>query len=598
MAAVFRLLSPRAWMALGVAVLAGLLSGFCGVALLAVINTSLEYPDAIDPLWPVFAAFGAGFIAARLVSEYIVIFLGQNTIRDLRMRLCRKILEVPLTKFQKLGPGQLLANLTEDVAAISEAVTRIPSICVNIAVVSGGLLYLGWLSTEVLWLVLGTMALGILGFRLIQHWAYRRLVIAREHEDSVYRHFRSMTDGIKELKLHQPRRRAFLSDYVETAIIACRKNRLSALLSYAVAINWGNGLFYAVIGTLLFVFPLWREIPPEAVRGYCLIILYMVMPLQLLLEVIPLLSKAGISAAKIRVLETGVSGKTAEYPPAPGSEPVRRVHTPVLKLSNIRHSYRSEDGHCDFVLGPINLTLYPGELVFLIGGNGSGKSTLAYLLVGLYRPDSGIIHLDSEAVTEANIEHYRQHFAAVFFDFFLFENLLGFENLDANGEIQEYLQRLDLAHKVTVKDGRFSTVNLSQGQRKRLALLVATLEDRPFYVFDEWAADQDPVFKKIFYTEILPSLKARGKTVIVITHDDLYFSVADRCLKLQDGKLRELGQPSPESGAPPSEAAPEMDSARDPMVAPEFQPWGKRSTGRNQRGEIPIPRGRRLGHEA
>lgn len=128
----------------------------------------------------------------------------------------------------------------------------------------------------------------------------------------------------------------------------------------------------------------------------------------------------------------------------------------------------------------------------------------------------------------------------MFFDFFLFETLLGFDNLEGNGKAHEYLKLLDLHHKVSIKDGKFSSLNLSQGQRKRLALLVAYLEDRPFYVFDEWAADQDPVFKKIFYTEILPSLKSRGKTVIVITHDDTYFSLADRCLKLQDGKLLEI----------------------------------------------------------
>src|SRR5690606_27967207 len=107
-------------------------------------------------------------------------------------------------------------------------------------------------------------------------------------------------------------------------------------------------------------------------------------------------------------------------------------------------------------------------------------------------------------------------------------------------ETQKHLAQLQLDHKVRVENGTFSTLRLSQGQRKRLALLVAYLEDRPFYVFDEWAADQDPVFKKIFYTEILPSLKAKGKTVIAITHDDGYFHVADRCFKFEDGKLKEL----------------------------------------------------------
>ncbi|MDD5036083.1 MAG: ATP-binding cassette domain-containing protein [Methylococcaceae bacterium] len=196
----------------------------------------------------------------------------------------------------------------------------------------------------------------------------------------------------------------------------------------------------------------------------------------------------------------------------------------------MRYSYHGEEKRFEFTLGPLNLIIHPGELVFLIGGNGSGKSTLALLMVGLYRPESGIIRLDGETITEDKIEKYRQHFSAVFFDFFLFESLLGFDKLGIDEQVQEYLKLLDLDHKVTIKGGKFSTLGLSQGQRKRLALLVAYLEDRPFYVFDEWAADQDPVFKKIFYGEILASLKSRGKTVIVITHDDAYFGSLGTCM--------------------------------------------------------------------
>lgn len=252
--------------------------------------------------------------------------------------------------------------------------------------------------------------------RTIQYWAYRWLVVAREHEDSVYRYIRNMTDGIKELKLNQPRRRAFLSDCVEASIINCRRNRLSAMLWYAVAINWGNGLFYAVIGTILFILPKWQEIPSEIARGYCLIILYMAMPLQLLLEVIPILSKARVSAGKIRALEKGLSGKNQDYGLLPRRDPETR--TPILELSKVQHCYRGEDGRVEFVLGPIDLTLYPGEIVFIIGGKGSGKSTLAFLLVGLYRPESGEIQLDGEPINDGNLEYYRQHFSAIFSTFF------------------------------------------------------------------------------------------------------------------------------------------------------------------------------------
>jgi putative ATP-binding cassette transporter len=134
-------------------------------------------------------------------------------------------------------------------------------------------------------------------------------------------------------------------------------------------------------------------------------------------------------------------------------------------------------------------------------------------------------------------DDYRQQFSAVFFDFYLFERLFGFEGKDVDAESQKYLDLLQLSHKLTIKDGHLSTVDLSQGQRKRVALLNAYLEDRPIYIFDEWAADQDPQFKQIFYYELVPELKSRGKTVIVISHDDRYYHLADRLIKLESGKI-------------------------------------------------------------
>jgi len=189
------------------------------------------------------------------------------------------------------------------------------------------------------------------------------------------------------------------------------------------------------------------------------------------------------------------------------------------------------------VLGPINLVFQPGELVFLVGGNGSGKSTLAKLITGLYPPETGEIRLDGEPITDENRDDYRQLFSAVFSDFYLFESLLGLHTTNLDARAKAYLAELHLDHKVKVRNGDLSTTALSQGQRKRLALLTAYLEDRPFYVFDEWASDQDPLFKEIFYTQLLPELKARGKTALIITHDEKFFHLADRTIKLDYGRL-------------------------------------------------------------
>jgi putative ATP-binding cassette transporter len=173
------------------------------------------------------------------------------------------------------------------------------------------------------------------------------------------------------------------------------------------------------------------------------------------------------------------------------------------------------------------------------GGNGSGKTTLAKVLTGLYIPESGQINVDGKPISDENRERYRQLFSVVFSEIFLFESLLGLDSPEIDSRASQYLLKLELDQKVQVKDGALSTVDLSQGQRKRLSLLTAYLEDRPIYIFDEWAADQDPVFKDVFYYQILLELKSRGKTVIVISHDDRYYSIADRIVKLDYGKIEE-----------------------------------------------------------
>lgn len=192
------------------------------------------------------------------------------------------------------------------------------------------------------------------------------------------------------------------------------------------------------------------------------------------------------------------------------------------------------------------MSLHPGELVYLVGGNGSGKSTLARIVTGLYFPEAGEIRLNGRLVGNHNRDEYRQMFSSVFTDFYLFDTLLGLNAPNLDLQAREYLTQFHLNHKVSIANGSLSTTSVSQGQRKRLALLTAYLEDRPIYLFDEWASDQDPQFKAVFYTQLLPELKARGKTVLVITHDDKYFHLADRILKLEDGKLNQLSEASEE----------------------------------------------------
>ncbi len=257
-------------------------------------------------------------------------------------------------------------------------------------------------------------------------------------------------------------------------------------------------------------------------------------PLQVIMNSLPQLGRANVAMQTINQLGFSLSNTKEEILSA--AVPADAQWN-TLELRAVTHSYNRESESQTFVLGPIDLYFKPCELVFIIGGNGSGKTTLVKLITGLYAPEQGHIYLDGREIEDKTVEWYRQHFSVVFSDFYLFEQLLGLNDADLEVKAQMYLEQLKLSHKVSVANGRFSSTDLSQGQRKRLALLTAYLEDRPIYVFDEWAADQDPYFKNIFYLQLLPELKARGKMVLVISHDDRYYNIADRIIKLDEGQV-------------------------------------------------------------
>jgi putative ATP-binding cassette transporter len=304
---------------------------------------------------------------------------------------------------------------------------------------------------------------------------------------------------------------------------------------YAAAAAWGQVLVFIVVGIILFALPAWNEITAQTMTGYTITLLYLMTPLQVIMNTTPNLSRANVALKRIEDISQELKNNAADEVFASKQAP--QTQWQRLDLIGVTHTYRVEGEENNFTLGPIDLALRPGELVFIIGGNGCGKTTLAKLLTGLYVPEGGEIQLDGCAITKGNREFYRRHFSMVFSDFYLFESLLGLERAAIDEEAQKYLAQLQLDMKVKINDGVLSTTDLSQGQRKRLALLTAYLEDRPIYIFDEWAADQDPVFKSVFYYQILPDLKGRGKTIIVISHDDRYYDVADRIIKLEQGQL-------------------------------------------------------------
>jgi putative ATP-binding cassette transporter len=516
--------------------LMALISGACNTALIALVNKALTHTGRAGAMlvWA-FIAMGLGKIATNFLSQVMLARFSQGAIAELRRDLIRKILGVPLRDLEQIGTPRVLVALTDDVFSITQALLAIPLVAVNLAILFGGAVYLGWLSLPILAAVCGLIVVGAIGYRLIVASAFHALNHAREEEDKLFNYFRALTEGIKELKLHRSRRGAFFSDHVQATTEVYQRQNVTAETRFAAAQNWSHLLYFGLIGLILFLVPTLMPLSKEALTGYVIITLYLMGPLSGVMTSISLFGRANVSLQKVQSLGFSLAEHSTEQCPVEKQDAEMRFER--LEFKGVVHSYHREQEDDNFVLGPVNMAFKPGELAFLVGGNGSGKSTLAKIITGLYVPEAGEVRLDGQLITNQNRDQYRQLFSAVFSDFYLFDNLLGLKGHNLDKQAGEYLKLLHLGHKVKIKDGNFSTTALSQGQRKRLALLTAYLEDRPFYLFDEWASDQDPYFKDIFYRQLLPDLKARGKAVLVITHDDRYFDLADRIIKLDYGQI-------------------------------------------------------------
>jgi putative ATP-binding cassette transporter len=522
------------WVTLTLAVLVGCLSGASSAGLLALINTTLNHavPKAIV-IWS-FAGLCLLLVLGSFVSQVLLIRLSQGAVFDLRLLLSRRILSSPLRHLEEIGAHRLLAALTEDIQSVSDALMLIPTFCLNVAIVAGCLIYLSWLSWITSLIMLGFIAFGIFSYQLLAVRGVRFMRLARKQEDDLFSRFQAITEGVKELKLHRQRRQAFLSEDLQPTAAAFRQHNSAGMTTFAVAASWGQLLFFMAIGLPLFTLLTIQDLNAPVISGYVLTLVYLMAPMTAIMSMIPPLGRANVALKQVEALGLSLTSHSTERNTAPAAS---LPNWERLELIGVTHAYRREREESSFILGPINLTFQAGELIFLVGGNGSGKSTLAKLITGLYVPETGEIRLDGQLVTDENREWYRQHFSAIFSDFYLFERLLGLSRSGLDAQTQDYLIQLQLDHKVQVKDGTLSTTDLSQGQRKRLALLTAYLEDRSIYLFDEWASDQDPLFREIFYSQLLAELKQRGKTVLVISHDERYFHLADRIVKLDYGKL-------------------------------------------------------------
>ena len=527
------LLIKASWTNVLMAIAAGVISGGCSARLIALINTAIEQNAPQSMILP-FVGLAIVSLITGSLSQFMLIDLAEESVYQLRLRLSQRILSAPLQQLERLGPSQLLAVLTKDVQTISDTVLVIPFLCIDIAVIGGCLIYLGWLSGWVLLVVVIFLVVAIALIQCLINYVYRYINLARQEVDRLFQHFRSITEGIKELKLHSRRRQTFFDEDLSVSAAASRRYQKTAFKLSAVTTGSGQLLFFSLMATLLFAVPQVISTAQSVLPAYILTLTYLIGPLENLVQLLPALTTASVAIKKIDKMGLTLA-ENAEIETVIRQNEPANWHT--LDLKQVVHTYQGDESEHHFTVGPIDLTLKAGELVFIVGGNGSGKSTLAKLIMGLYLPESGMLSLDGTPIVETNLEWYRQHFSAIFSDFYLFERLISSESSTLDAQAHQYLKQLALDQKVSIQAGQLSTTALSQGQRKRLALLAAYLEDRPIYLFDEWAADQDPIFREIFYTQLLAELKQRGKTLLVISHDDHYFHLADRIIKLDYGRI-------------------------------------------------------------
>jgi putative ATP-binding cassette transporter len=529
----FLLRASRGTVALAIA--AALLAGLGTAGVLVFIRAWMSRAAGPGPalLWG-FVGVCLGALVSKLAAQLLLIGLSRRAVSRLLMHLSRGVLAAPLSHVEELGPARLQTVLTQDVQAIVQGLGALPLCCANLAIVAACLGYLGYLSPAVLLVVGGVLGAGLLLQLGIMRRAQRHFGNTREGQEALAGQLRHLLEGVKELKVHGPRREAFLEGALRGSLDFQERQGAASQSYLALADTVGRMVLFALLGLVLAGLPALGWAGRRDLGGYVLVVLFLMHPVGSLKYLVPQLARARAALAKVQAL--GLDLSAAAEPAAaapPGWGPLCS-----LELAGVSYSYRRDRGEQAFTLGPLGVTFRPGEVVFLAGGNGSGKTTFAKVLAGLYLPRHGEVRVNGRAINADRVEEYRQLFTVVFSEFHLFAGLPGLPAAGLEAKAQEYLARFQLDRRLVLRGGAFSTTTrLSRGQRKRLALLVAYLEDRPFYVLDEWAADQDPHFRDVFYTDLLPDLRARGKAVLVITHDERYYHLADRLLFLEDGKL-------------------------------------------------------------
>lgn len=503
------------------------LAGAANMALLVSINSAARTGVVDARAVTQFSLVLVAMLGVSFASQCLLSMLGARIFGDLRSTLVDSISHMDARTVERMGRERIYTVLTRDIPAVHEFFSAFPGYVFNLTVTFAGLVYLSVLSARLFALVLACLIIGVTVARWgINRRAEQRLVTKRAIEPRLMASYGAVVDGNKELKLNEHRRQTLIEVDFERDAEAYRAATVSTDIAWSLSSTWSLAMLFTSVASVVFLGPA-LGVPTEVALAAVLVLFYMIGPITILMNAARVVNAARLGAAGLTSFDVPPilsSSGDAEVPSEPFSE---------LKADNLTFSYGGFD---DFKVGPFNVTVGRGEIVYFVGGNGSGKSTAAKMIMGLYAATEGQLVVNGRPVMDLQL--HRQRFSAVFQDFHLFDRLMvkSDRRVDA-ALVADMLESLQLSGKVEVVNDHFSSIALSYGQKKRLALLSAFVEDSEIYVFDEWAADQDPEFRRYFYTEFLPMLSARGKAVIVITHDDRYFHLADKVVRFESGLI-------------------------------------------------------------
>jgi putative ATP-binding cassette transporter len=446
-----------------------------------------------------------------------------------------------LLAMEAIGRARIVSAITSDTAVLTQASN---TLCFSVQ----GIVLIFFVGIYVAYLSLAALAMAILvvvAAALIFQIKNRRLVAdkrqAADWERRLYDRMTDLLDGFKEVRLNRARSDDLFEDAVDVSRAAANIKIRSQAETFKLIVT-SQVSMYVLLGAVVFVAPQFSEsLGGPALAKTTTALMFVIGACFGLVQSIPIILIANAAADRVAQLESALRANVTLGDPS--------VTVPkkfeTIELRNIVFRYVDKLSDVAFQIGPLDFTLHAGELVFLTGGNGSGKSTLLRVLAGLYPPDSGEIKLNGVRITDDKRDSYRSLMTAIFFDNHLFQKLYGIPEAET-GEIDRLLAQFRLADKTSLSHGEFSTLELSGGQRRRLALIVSLLEKRPILLLDEWTAEQDPEFRHKFYDELLPAMKQAGLTIVVITHDDRYideFKGPARRIRMEEGRIVDQGSP-------------------------------------------------------